>query len=262
MTSVYVDNAITGEIIRIIDQAQTKVALISPYVDKVMHVEQAIGRAMSRNVKVSVFIRQDGTKLGGGGKADQAVEWFRRNNVEVVGVPNLHAKFYINETEAVVSSMNLLTSSWANSLELGVTVSGAAHQQLTDYLNKTIFPWAKSEPIASVNARPNAHKPKSSSPRPPRTVTVPPKQNKGFFGSVFEAVKGAIAFDEGFCIRCGESLSDAEVASGKTMCRKDYVAWAKFKNPNFVEKYCAVCGKKSKTSFAKPECKTCFAESR
>lgn len=262
-TRIYADNAITGEIIRIIDTAKMKVALVSPYIDKVMHVEQAIGRASSRNVSVTVFTRQEGPKLGGGGKADEAIEWFRQNGVEVHGVPNLHAKFYINETEAAVTSMNLLKSSWANSLEVGVTVSGEAHQQLATYLNETIFPWAETATPAPAKAKPMSRAAKPKSVRKSRPPAAPQnKTSKGFFGSVMDAVKDALAIDEGFCIRCGEKLSDSEVESGKTMCRKDYVAWARHKNEEFPEKFCTTCGQQQKTSFAKPQCWACFEESR
>ena len=50
-------------------------------------------------------------------------------------------------------------------------------------------------------------------------------------------VKDALAVDEGFCIRCGDRLSDAEFEDSKTMCRKDYSVWVKFKNPVFTEKF-------------------------
>jgi hypothetical protein len=262
-TRIYADNAITGEIIRIIDTAKTKVALISPYVDKVMHVEQAIGRAAKKGVSVTVFTRLDGAKLGGGGKADEAISWFRQNGVEVHGVPNLHAKFYINETEAAVTSMNLLKSSWANSLELGVTVTGEAHEQLATYLNETIFPWAEAAPKtpAKTKQRTRTDKPKVSRPSKSPAASQN-KASKGFFGSVMNAVKDALAIDEGFCIRCGEKLSDAEVDDGKTMCRKDYLAWAEYGRPNFKESFCTTCGEKRSTTYARPQCRECFDEGR
>ena len=260
-TRIYADNAITGEIIRIIDTAATKVALVSPYVDKVMHVEQAIGRAAKRGVSVTVFTRLDGARLGGGGKADDAIAWFKDNGVEVHGVPNLHAKFYINETEAAVTSMNLLKSSWANSLELGVTVSGEAHEQLENYLNETIFPWAEAAPQTKSKPAPQKRASASTSSRASRpSAGTKQKEAKGFFGSVMSGVKNALAVDEGFCIRCGDNLSDAEFEDGKTMCRKDYLAWAKFKKPAFPEKFCTTCGKSRKTSFARPQCSECFAD--
>ena len=76
------------------------------------------------------------------------------------------------------------------------------------------------------------------------------------------AVKDALLPDEGYCIRCGEQLSDSEVEAGKTMCRKDYRAWAKFKNPDVKEPFCTTCGEKRGTTFAKPQCRYCYAESR
>ena len=73
-------------------------------------------------------------------------------------------------------------------------------------------------------------------------------------------VKDALAIDDGFCIRCGDRLSDAEFEDSKTMCRKDYSVWAKFKNPAFTEKFCTTCGKSRKTLFARPQCSECCAD--
>lgn len=236
---VYSDNAITGEIIRVIDTAEARVALVSPFIDKVLHIEQAVDRAIKNEVVVTVFTRKEGTKLGGGNKAKSAIAWYRKKGIEVVGVPNLHAKFYINENEAVLTSMNLIKSSWANSLEVGITVDGRDHQKLSDYLLETIRPWSGTE---------------SSSPV--KTKTKSRASDKGKSKSRM-AVSQKQA-DEGFCIRCGDPLTKAQVKSGKTMCRKDYVAWAKAGDEDFSEKFCTTCGEPHQTTFSKPQCWDCW----
>ena len=256
---MYKDNEITQQILEIINKAESNLAIVSPYIDRVLHVEQAITRAITNGVEVTIFARKDGARIGGN-RATDALAWFKANKVKVVGVPNLHAKFYINETEAVVTSMNLYTSSWTGSLELGFAVEGEAHAQLAAYLRDIVMPQSKSvvtKTTATRTSRPPKRATKSSTRRP----SVPAKKEpSGFFGSVMNVVKDALESNEGFCIRCGERLTEAEYESGKALCRKDYRAWAEFKRPAFTEKFCTTCGKSKKTSFARPQCRECFAD--
>lgn len=258
---IYVDNEITQQVIGIIDRAQSKVAIISPYIDRVMHVEQAITRAMGRGVKATVFVRKDGTRLGGN-KSQDALDWFKKSKVDVIGVPNLHAKFYINETEAVLTSMNLLNTSWTGSLELGFAVEGDAHAQLTDYLNDRVLPQSQSVTTEAKSTRSPRQSARTKRTSSPRSASPKKKETTGFFGSVFNAVKDALDMSEGYCIRCGERLSESDYQAGKTLCRKDYRAWAEFKRPNYPEKYCVVCGNQRKTTYASPKCNECVEDGR
>jgi hypothetical protein len=71
-------------------------------------------------------------------------------------------------------------------------------------------------------------------------------------------IRGLLLGTAGYCIRCGDDLSEADVDAGKTMCGKDYASWARFKKPEFKEKYCTNCGEEKPTTFAKPECQDCY----
>lgn len=260
---IYSDNEITSQVVRVINEATEQLAIVSPYIDRVPHVEQAITRAKQNGARVIVFARKDGDQIGGR-KDNAAVAWFKANDIEVEGVPHLHAKFYMNEREAVVTSMNLLKSSWSGSLELGFVVEGDAHQQLISYLRETLRvvtaakeTETKKKPKAKSTRKRPTTKP-AKRPRAPKPKEPEPK--KGFFGTVFDVVRDILVEDEGYCIRCGELLSDAEFNDGKTMCRKDYLSWAKFRRPNFPEKFCTTCGNPRETTFAKPQCRYCYAD--
>ncbi len=132
-TEIFADNDVTNRVLNVIKNANVRIALVSPYVDRVGHVEQELIKAKGRNVDVLVVVRQDGNKSGGN-NSDQALAWFKENDIEVKAVPNLHAKFYMNESEGVITSMNLLRSSWSGSLEIGVPATGAQYSQLVGYL--------------------------------------------------------------------------------------------------------------------------------
>jgi len=79
------------------------------------------------------------------------------------------------------------------------------------------------------------------SPRQPR-VAKPKNQESGGFGSL---IRGLILGPAGYCIRCGNDLSEAEVDAGKTMCAKDYASWARFKKPDFKENTAPTAVRKS-----------------
>lgn len=257
---IYSDNEITGQVLRIMDDAKIQVAIVSPYVDRVPHVEQALLRAKNNGVTISAYVRSDGDELGGRNGKD-ALAWFKANDIEVFGIPNLHAKFYMNEQEAVVTSMNLLKSSWSGSLELGFVVEGDAHDQLVKYLTNTLRVLANAVPVRSSSERSPARSTstsRSKSKIKTSTSTKEPEAGpKGLLGSFIGAVKNAFDLHPGYCIRCGEPLSEKDVEAGKTLCAKDYRAWARYKDPNFREKYCANCGSKRKTSYAQPYCQEC-----
>jgi hypothetical protein len=246
---LYSDNDVTNRVIRVIGEANSQLAIVSPYLDRVLHVEQAILKAKAAGANPVVFARRDGSVIGGN-KGKDAVAWFKDEGIEVVGVPRLHAKFYMNEREAVVTSMNLLNSSMLGSLELGFVVEGETHRQLVQYLSTLrIMSESKSESPATT--------PKNKSRPRVKKSSAPQKKSGGLLGAVVGVVKDVFELHPGHCIRCGDPFSGDDVDAGKTLCAKDYRAWARYKDPNFREKYCASCGQKRKTSYADPYCSEC-----
>jgi hypothetical protein len=61
--------------------------------------------------------------------------------------------------------------------------------------------------------------------------------------------------DKGFCIRCKDEL---KLDIDHPFCKSCYTEWNKFKNPEYAEKYCHVCGNINKGSFLKPVCYSCY----
>lgn len=61
--------------------------------------------------------------------------------------------------------------------------------------------------------------------------------------------------DTGFCIRCKSKI---QIDVKHSLCKQCYSEWNKYKNPDFAEKYCHVCGNVNKGSFSKPLCHSCY----
>ena len=202
---IFADNEVTAGVLAVIKGAKRQVALVSPYVDRVGHVEQELIKAKQNGVEILVVVRMDGNTVGGNNSGD-ALAWFKSQGIPVLTVPSVHAKFYINESEAVVTSMNLLKSSWSGSLELGMRVTGAHHGRLAAYLGEHLKALAQDRSVVTPAPRTGTRSkstPRSARPRATKKKTEQPKGTLSTLGGIF---KDLLIGADGYCIRCGEAL--------------------------------------------------------
>jgi phosphatidylserine/phosphatidylglycerophosphate/cardiolipin synthase-like enzyme len=150
---IIIDRDIPGCILDVIEGADKYLVLVSPYVNRIDRLEQALLRVRDRHVSITIVVRQDDDTLGGD-SAGEAIGWFEQNSIKVKGVPNLHAKFYLNETEGVLTSMNLLRYSWTRSRECGVLVTGAERNALARYYSELNRMAGTAQPKAPFRPKP------------------------------------------------------------------------------------------------------------
>jgi hypothetical protein len=218
---------------------------------------------------VLLITRRDTDRNGaftyGGTKGSGVLARLADEGVEVRWTDSLHSKIYLNEDEVFVTSMNLLSSSAANSKEIGLSlIQGANVAAVREYVwqLRALSKAFESDSSSKVKtaAKPSPSKPvrysKKVSQRPRAKRSEPKKRGGGFGGFLKDLILSA----PGYCVRCGEGLTEAEVDSGKVMCAKDYGSWAKFKNPEFKENFCTTCGDEKTTSFGRPQCRECYAD--
>ncbi|MFD3000420.1 phospholipase D-like domain-containing protein [Pontibacter toksunensis] len=105
---------ISTEILDLIYEAKQYLIIVSPYVNFKYweRLASELVNAKNRGVRIDFFVRNE---------PENAASW---EQVEALGITprlvnNLHAKFYFNEKNGVISSMNLLSSSNSNSIEIG-----------------------------------------------------------------------------------------------------------------------------------------------
>jgi hypothetical protein len=105
-------NSVSGEILNLIDEANEKVVIVSPYCkfDKWYRLVNKIQDLKSRNIAIEFYIRENEQE-----SYDQIVSL----GIKPICIPNLHSKLYLNEKYGIVTSMNLLLSSEINSIEVG-----------------------------------------------------------------------------------------------------------------------------------------------
>lgn len=206
--------------------------------------------ADKRGVKITVVFGVD----NGDDKILQELQ--SMSNCTVYFKEYLHAKFYYNEKELLVGSMNLSEASAKNNFELGVLFYGEEYlnviRKVKEEAKEIILDSAlwkdRNKSKQKLNTKTdNAQKP----PQKNKTPSQPEKKSGFKLLSFFNS-----SDENGFCIRCGD---DIEHDPSKPLCIDCYHEWVEWENEYYQENYCHSCGKEKKDiSFAKPECYICY----
>ncbi|MDG1434036.1 MAG: phospholipase D-like domain-containing protein [Saprospiraceae bacterium] len=132
---------ITSEILNTINQAEKYIVLVSPYVNFTNwdRIKQDLINAMKRGVKVEFFTRFDSNN-------SQSWEQIELLGIQPKLIKNLHAKLYYSEKSAIVTSMNLLTSSNLNAIEFGsIYHTEEELKELKSYVRQFLLPHIEEE---------------------------------------------------------------------------------------------------------------------
>lgn len=144
----------------------------------------------------------------------------------------LHAKFFYNEKQLLVGSMNLSEASEKNNYELSVLMSVADYPEL--------FKKVKEEAREIIGDAIEWSK---------ISVTNTNSTSISTTTSLASTTKGK-------CIRCAKTIG---YNPGRPLCHNCYSEWSEWENEYYLESYCHHCGKEREgVSFAHPECKTCY----
>ncbi|WP_026461440.1 hypothetical protein [Adhaeribacter aquaticus] len=125
---------IAGKIMTLIDLSDQHVILVSPYnnISKWPKLTNRIEKALSRNVSVIWYVREN----EGNKKEVEAL------GVSCYEIPRLHCKLYLNETSAIITSMNLNIASDTGSLDIGFeTETIQEYKEILTFVEKFIKPW-------------------------------------------------------------------------------------------------------------------------
>jgi phosphatidylserine/phosphatidylglycerophosphate/cardiolipin synthase-like enzyme len=149
---------------------------------------------------------------------------------------NLHAKCYINENEAIITSMNLYEFSQQNNNEMGILIS---KEQDTDLYNAT-FEEVQRLLTISEEIRVTVKKVASDTSLKSKKKTESKASSKKLSSK-----------KTGYCIRTGVEIPfNVE----KPLSYEAYKKWDKFGDPDYSEKFCHFSGEPSngETSVSKP----------
>jgi phosphatidylserine/phosphatidylglycerophosphate/cardiolipin synthase-like enzyme len=246
---------------RLINEAQRKLLLVSPYVslDKLRTLVRHLHNALGRGVKVQLIIRAKDVSTGNSDPlASEAIQGLCEKGMELCLLKDLHAKIYLSERNALLTSLNLLESSFNNSIEVGawLTARTPEYAMVESFIRDEIQP--TSEKVAAVPkpavlppiSEPVPAKRRSQARRTTSREDSPPPMDFELEG---------LDEEEGACIRCAASIGFNQ---DRPLCKDCFTVWKRYGDPNHPEKHCHSCGDRADTSLAKPLCRDCFQESR
>ncbi len=136
---------ISGEIMTLIEEADQKVILVSPYcrLSKWYKFRNKLHDLQERKIAVEFYVREGEW---------ETIKEIEDLNFQPIEIPYLHCKLYLNEKYGIVSSMNLLLSSENNALEIGYkTESEKEYQELVDFYDRYISKYNKSRIESTEN---------------------------------------------------------------------------------------------------------------
>jgi len=240
LTLLNTDETIS-KLVSLIKNARKHVVLVSPYVTlgKEDRIGQAIRVALNNKVSVTLIFRLDNDIQSVARTFSEYLQELTARGLQIRLLPRLHAKLYWSESEVIISSLNLLSSSFLSSIEVGLWSNEPADvAQAREFIRKEIEPHFLSgediQKLGGGQAGGTARVPRSTRqverPRAPATM-------------------------HGFCIRCALAI---DLDPEKPYCWDHYQKWAEYENADYEDSYCHGCGKEHPATMNKPLCRNCY----
>ena len=131
MSDLLYDENVLPAVIKLTEGARRLLVLVSPYNDFSVNLSNAVKQAAQR-VSVIAVCRSDQDQ-----KEKAHLDWLTGIGAQVHLVERLHSKIYLNEEQAIVTSMNLLKGSAVDSKEIAFLIQDAGtHAEILGYVNK------------------------------------------------------------------------------------------------------------------------------
>ena len=247
------DEKILPSVIELAERARKQLVLVSPYNDFPVTLCDVVKQTTARRVSVTAVCRRDRAQ-----KEKAHLEWLTGLGARVYLVERLHSKIYLNESRAIVTSMNLVQGSAVNSKEIAFLVQDTeTREEICNYVRQRLI--ATAEPY-----RPPAGQPRPSWPSARPAAKSLPSAADGTDTAglltiagkaVLDVIKRGMGGNQAYCIRCERGISFNQE---RPLCDDCYKEWARYSKRDYRECYCHRCRRKSKTSYAKPLCVDCF----
>lgn len=261
--------ALTAALHDILEKAETELILISPYIKLHDSVRSSL---LSHKNKHGLAI----TVVYGKNEDDVVKSMSREDmefltsfpNVRILYEKRLHAKYYANETDALVTSMNLHSYSQNNNIEAGIltqlgllSIVGGGKDDTLDAETNQAFRRVIDQAELIFEKVPEYEKSNFGlSKNYTRSVVKVNKIEEKFRSGASESKAPAKPYvtqktifskPTGYCIRTGKPIP---FNPKRPMIDEAYQSWSKFSNPDYAEKFCHFSGEPSngKTTFAKP----------
>ncbi|MFT3932789.1 MAG: phospholipase D family protein [Chitinophagaceae bacterium] len=205
---------VNAQLDKLIKGTQDRLILISPYLQFSDLFKHSMTELMKQKPDVRIVYREN--KLKEGEKNWLADQIGVRTNI----CSSLHAKCYINEQEAIITSMNLFEYSQLNNDEMGIHITRCDDNQL--YLAT----YKEAKRLIQISQEVRVTK--------ETAAEIAVKKSAKFHSSTSKKT-----IPTGYCIRTGEPIKfDIE----KPLSAAAFRAWDKFGDFFYPEKFCHFSG--------------------
>jgi len=224
-TKVLKKYQISSYLLELIDNAEEKVVLITPYVNVWGHLTQTIESALKRKVRIELYHRyyERDSKTSVDYDLETSLGALQKMGVHCYEVKNLHTKLYLSEKSAIMTSMNLYEHSSKENEEIALYTED--EELVKDFHSNYKDLQSRSE------------------------------ENKlDIVGKILNKVDDILEKDKSCCIRC-EATIDYNLK--RPMCLNCFNDWKKDTKYDNVEKFCHSCETKAPTTIKVPICVKC-----
>lgn len=227
MAKLLETTGVSHHLLQLIDNANEKLILVSPYLKLNDRLKQSLED--KDRLKKDIRIVYGKNELHPAEK-----DWLASlTSIRISFLQNLHAKCYVNEHDAIVTSMNLYDFSQVNNYEIGIHINKNEDKELYTAVYDEVMKILRSSTGEKITA-----------------------------GKILQAngnekdkIVRSSHSDTGFCIRCKAKITLNPLSP---YCPECYGSWRKYKNVEYEEKYCHICSKPNKSSMIKPSCYDCY----
>jgi phosphatidylserine/phosphatidylglycerophosphate/cardiolipin synthase-like enzyme len=216
---------------QLINKANEKLVLISPF----LKINDRIKQSLEDKNRMKIDIR---VIYGKNDLQPDENNWLKSmTSIRASFCKDLHAKCYLNENEAIITSMNLYEFSQINNNEMGILVDKTNDSDLYKEIYEEASRLIRISDEIIISVEKAAIKEKS-------TESKVSKQKSDV------KIKNGI----GYCIRTGVEIPFNNL---RPLSDESYKSWSKYKDANYPEKFCHFTGEPSfgETSFAFPKIK-------
>ena len=228
---------------QILRQAGERVWIVTPYLKTNPRLRQML-EEVRNSVDVRIVCREQ--------KMDpHESAWLDRHpNIRVMTCPELHAKCYMSESEAVIGSMNLYEHSQVRNYELGVGITRQQDPQLYQDTEREV------RSILNASVTRQGHRAAPATARQPQGHQRPQMRNRQ---QSMAATREEATETIGFCIRCGSEKKYDPSKPYHPKCYRDAQKFGVIGKliTGGTEPFCHRCGKRTPTSLEYPLCWPC-----
>ena len=220
----------------IIKTAEERLVLISPF----LRVNERIKELLEDKDRLKMDVR---VIYGKNQLQPEENNWLESMaSIRTSYCKNLHAKCYLNENEALLTSMNLYEFSQVNNNEMGILISREKEPDLYGEV------WKEAQRIVRVSYEIRVTVEKVGAEQADGESSTAKEDEE-------ERQAGLNTPQGGFCIRCKALIA---LNPAQPYCSPCFRSWNRYKNEKYEEDYCHICGEEHKTTKSKPACLTCY----